>query len=46
MGGVRVTVVVRWVPGLAVQCGTRVARPAREEGGLGPRAVTASRLGR
>src|SRR5215216_3585027 len=29
MGGARVTVVVRWVPGLTVRCGTLAARSAR-----------------
>jgi hypothetical protein len=29
MGGVKVTVVVRWIPDLSVRCGTRVARSAR-----------------
>jgi hypothetical protein len=33
IGGVELTVVVRWVPGLPVRCGTRVARPAGDEGG-------------
>src|SRR4029450_10714601 len=28
-----VTVVVRWVPGLTVRCGTRVARPSEDECG-------------
>jgi hypothetical protein len=33
IGGVELTVVVRWVPGLPVRCGTRVARPAGDESG-------------
>jgi hypothetical protein len=36
MGGARVTVVVRWAPGLSVRCGTRVARPARRNLTQGP----------
>jgi hypothetical protein len=34
VGGVAVTVVVRWVPGLTLGCGTRMARPVRN--GWGP----------
>jgi hypothetical protein len=30
IGGVQLTVVVRWLPGLPVRCGTRVARHARK----------------
>ena len=33
VGGVDVTVVVRWVPGLTLGCGTRMARQVRTAGG-------------
>jgi hypothetical protein len=35
VGGVAVTVVVRWVPGLTLGCGTRMARPVRNDWGPG-----------
>ena len=42
MGGARVTVVVRWAPGLSVFCGTRVAR--EDERGLALPASSATRV--
>src|SRR4029450_910449 len=35
VGGVAVTVVVRWVPGLTLGCGTRMARPVGDDWGPG-----------
>jgi hypothetical protein len=45
VGVVDVTVVVRWVPGLTIRCGTRVARLVRNGGYLDAVTADARRQG-